>query len=120
MHQIILHKKKEKSLLRHHPWIFSKAVAYADKDIKPGELVKVLNSDKTFIAQGHFSPHSQIRVRVISFNEKDVIDKIFIKNRIQAAVNLRQRLIDAGNDGVRIVAAEGDFLPGLIIDKYNN
>ena len=87
MHQIILHPQREKSLLRHHPWIFSKAVAYADEDIKPGELVKVLNSDKAFIAQGHYSPHSQIRVRVISFNENDVIDKNFIKSRIQSAVN---------------------------------
>lgn len=120
MHQIILHPQREKSLLRHHPWIFSKAVAYADEDIKPGELVKVLNSDKAFIAQGHYSPRSQIRVRVISFNENDVIDKNFIKNRIQSAVNLRKRLIDTGNDGVRIIAAEGDFLPGLIVDKYNN
>ena len=119
MHQIILHPQREKSLLRFHPWVFSKAIAYADENIAPGELVSVLSADEDFLGYGHYSPQSQIRVRIISFNQNDVINKEFIKKRLLAAVSLRQNLISKGNDGVRLVAAEGDYLPGLIVDKYN-
>ncbi|MBO8416766.1 MAG: class I SAM-dependent methyltransferase [Proteobacteria bacterium] len=116
---ITLAPGREKSVLRRHPWIFSKAVAKEDNSIPPGSVVKVNAADCSFLALGIYSPKSQIRVRLLSFNEQDNIDAAFVQQRIENACELRQRLIARGNDGVRLVASEGDYLPGLIVDKYN-
>lgn len=117
---IILQEKKEKSLLRHHPWIFSKAVARVDNDVKSGSIVKVLDSNKKYLCTGVYSAKSQIRVRVLSFNEQETIDYNFVKNRILNAKALRANIINKGNDGYRLIASEGDFLPGLIVDVFND
>ena len=69
---------------------------------------------------GLYSPKSQIRVRALSFDERVIIDEKLISERIFAAHKLRERLIERGNDGVRLVSSEGDLLPGLIVDKYND
>lgn len=116
---ITLSPGREKSVLRRHPWIFSKAVAKEDNSIPPGSVVKVNAADGSFLALGIYSPKSQIRVRLLSFNEQDNIDAAFVQQRIENACELRQRLIARGNDGVRLIASEGDYLPGLIVDKYN-
>lgn len=120
MQDIILHEGREKSLLRHHPWIFSKAIAKEPNNLKAGSIVNVLDADGNFLCQGVYSPKSQIRVRALSFDVNIKVDNDLIEKRISDAVNLRQNLILRGNDGVRLVASEGDFLPGLIVDKYND
>lgn len=116
---ITLAQGREKSVLRRHPWIFSKAVAKEDASLPPGSVVKVNAADGSFLALGIYSPKSQIRVRLLSFSEQDSIDAALVQKRIENACALRQGLIARGNDGVRLVASEGDYLPGLIIDKYN-
>lgn len=116
---ITLAQGREKSVLRRHPWIFSKAVAKEDASLPPGSVVKVNAADGSFLALGIYSPKSQIRVRLLSFSEQDSIDAALVQKRIENACALRQGLIAHGNDGVRLVASEGDYLPGLIIDKYN-
>lgn len=68
---------------------------------------------------GLYSPESQIRVRALSFDESVKIDDNLIKSRIENAILMRKRVFDRGNDGVRLVSSEGDLLPGLIVDKYN-
>ncbi len=120
MQDIILHEGREKSLLRHHPWIFSKAIANEPNNLKAGSIVNVLDANGNFLCQGVYSPKSQIRVRALSFDVNIKVDDALIEKRISDAVNLRQNLILRGNDGVRLVASEGDFLPGLIVDKYND
>lgn len=121
---VSLHEGRERSLLRHHPWIFSKAVDQVAGDPEKGEpekgaVVKVLSSAGKFLAWGFYSPLSQIRVRAVSFDENVPPTKDFIKSQVKAACARRAAMLASGNDGARLVASEGDFLPGLIADKYN-
>ena len=132
MISFVLHSGREKSLLRHHPWIFSKAVdkvltdARADapvkdkKEIKSGTLCQVLSSELKFLCYAHFSPYSQIMLRAISFRQEDRIDYDFIKGRIASAMARRGALKIRGDHGIRLVSAEGDYMPGLIVDRFNN
>lgn len=116
---VTLNEGREKSLIRRHPWVFSKAVLKADDNIKKGETVRVVDSKNNFLCYGLYSPESQIRVRAISFDENVKISESLISSRIEEAVSLRAHVISRGNDGVRLVSSEGDLLPGLIVDKYN-
>ena len=119
--KIFLKKGKESSLERFHPWVFSGAVAYADKNIAEGEIVEVYTADKNFIALGHFQIGS-IAVRVLSFNQQEInID--FWKKRLSAAYQMRKDLgldYTKQHSSFRLVHGEGDFLPGLIVDFYGS
>lgn len=108
---------KERSLLRRHPWVFAGSIARGKAD--PGETVRVEAADGRFLAWGAYSPSSQIRVRVWSFDEAERIDHAFMKRRVAAALALRSRLAVA-SDGVRLIHAEADGLPGLIVDRYGD
>jgi len=116
---IILNEGREKSLLRHHPWIFSKAIQSTDDSLQMGQTVEVVNQAGDFLCYGLYSPNSQIRVRALSFDEKVKISDELIASRVKDAVSLRKNVFARGNDGVRLVSSEGDLLPGLIADKYN-
>lgn len=118
--QIILKPKKEESLKRFHPWIFSGAIASMDKGIEEGEVVNVFTADKNFIAVGHYQIGS-IAVRVLSF-EQENIDSNFWEKRLSVAFDLRCSigLVSDSNNAYRLVHGEGDNLPGLIIDVYAN
>ena len=117
--KIFLHEGREKSLLRHHPWVFSKAIEKEDSSLGGGSRVTVYSHEGNFLCHGIYSPNSQIRVRALSFDENTPCDNNLVISRIKTACSLRQKLIERGNDGVRLVASEGDLLPGLIVDKYN-
>ena len=116
---VILNEGREKSLLRHHPWIFSKAIQKADESLQMGQTVEVVNQEGSFLCYGLYSPNSQIRVRALSFDENVKITDELIASRVKDAVSLRKNVFARGNDGVRLVSSEGDLLPGLIADKYN-
>lgn len=116
---VILNEGREKSLLRHHPWIFSKAIQKADESLQMGQTVEVVNQAGEFLCYGLYSPNSQIRVRALSFDENVKITDELIASRVKDAVSLRKSVFARGNDGVRLVSSEGDLLPGLIADKYN-
>ena len=115
MKTITLREGKERSLLRHHPWIFQGSIAKGGGD--PGETVRVQSHAGQFLCWAAFSPSSQIRVRAWSFDEAERIDAEFFARRVQAAVALRKRLAIASN-GVRLIHGEADGLPGLIVDQY--
>ncbi len=118
--KIQLKRGKEESLKRFHPWIFSGAVAFMDEGIEEGEVVRVLTSTGDFIAVGHYQIGS-IAVRVLSFRDVD-IDRDFWRSRLTSALNLRRDLglVDnPDNTTYRLVHGEGDNLPGLVIDCYN-
>lgn len=117
---VILNEGREKSLLRHHPWIFSKAIYKADESLQMGQTVEVVNQEGSFLCYGLYSPNSQIRVRALSFDENVKITDELIASRVKDAVSLRKNVFARGNDGVRLVSSEGDLLPGLIADKYND
>jgi 23S rRNA (cytosine1962-C5)-methyltransferase len=115
MKAIRLREGKERSLQRHHPWVFEGSIARGKADV--GETVRVESAAGGFLAWGAYSPASMIRVRAWSFHEAERIDSGFFQRRIAAAVALRARLPIAGN-GLRLVHGEADGLPGLIVDRY--
>jgi 23S rRNA (cytosine1962-C5)-methyltransferase len=106
---------KERSLLKRHPWVFAGSIAKGRADA--GETVRVEAADGSFLGWGAFSPNSNIRVRVWSFDEAQRIDAAFLRRRIERAVALRARLPIAST-GVRLVHGEADGLPGLVVDRY--
>ncbi len=108
---------KERSLLRHHPWLFESAIAKGGGD--PGETVRVESAQGEFMAWAAFSPQSKIRARVWSFDEKQRIDATFLTGRVAAALRARARF-DIQSDGLRLVHGEADGLPGLIVDRYGD
>lgn len=166
-----LHPGREKSLLRRHPWIFSKAInpdklyeltseqlatlqaaaastqastaagtdaaaiepeaqtstldlttlkAALSQKIPAGELCMVVADSGQFLCYAHYSPKSQIRLRAISFKLQNKLDYAWLKQRLTAAFNKRKLNELRGDKGMRLVAAEGDYLPGLIVDQYNH
>ncbi len=117
MKTIRLRPGRERSLLHRHPWVFDGAVASGRAD--PGETVRVEAEDGRFLAWGAYSPASRIRVRAWSFDEAERIDRGFFARRVATAVAARQALaIDS--DGLRLVHAEADGLPALVVDRYGD
>lgn len=116
--KVKLKPKKEESLKRFHPWIFSGAVQSKDESLTEGEVVNVYTINDEFIAVGHYQIGS-IEVRVLSFEEED-IDLDFWKKRLSSALELRKSigLLSDNNNSYRLVHGEGDLLPGLIVDVY--
>lgn len=116
--KIILKPKKEESLKRFHPWVFSGAVQQKEEPIEEGEIVSVYTHNGDFIAIGHYQIGS-IEVRILSF-EDILINNDFWEQRLQAALDLRKALglLNPDNNSFRLVHGEGDNLPGLIIDIY--
>ena len=116
--RIKLKPKKEQSLKRFHPWVFSGAIALMDENIAEGDVVEVFAHDNTFLGIGHYQIGS-IAVRIISFKERS-IDTDFFKERLQEAYNMRcaLQLVRDDNTTYRLVHGEGDMLAGLIIDIY--
>ena len=114
---IRLREGKERSLLRHHPWVFQGSIERGKAD--PGETVRVESAEGQFLCWGAFSPSSMIRVRAWTFDEAERVDHAFFKRRIARALALRARL-PIESDGVRLVHGEADGLPGLIVDRYGD
>lgn len=117
--QIRIKPGKDHSLKRFHPWVFSGAIQDANGTPVPGEIVEILTSTGSYLGHGHYSEGS-IAVRIFSFNGYDGTDS-FWQSKLQAAYDLRVKLGLATNEHTniyRLVHAEGDGLPGLIIDIY--
>jgi len=120
MIKVILKSGKDQSLRRYHPWIFSGAIKKMSGDPEEGELVEVFTNHDEYLATGHYQK-SSIAIRVISF-EQEEINQDFWNNRIQSAVDYRREFGLLDNEETncfRLIHAEGDNLPGLIIDFYN-
>ena len=118
---LTLHPGKEKSVLRRHPWLFSGAVAQLDGRARPGDTVEVVSHEGRPLARAAWSPASQIRARVWSFDAQESIDHAFFKRRVAAAVARRAALPELmGQQGLRLIHAESDGLPGVIADRYGD
>jgi 23S rRNA (cytosine1962-C5)-methyltransferase len=117
MNALILKRGREKSLRRRHPWIFSGGVEKASG--KPGDTLEVRDSAGKALAIAAYSPKSQIRARVWTFDASETIGVDFLRNRIQKALALREALPAARHtNALRLVNAESDGLPGLVVDRY--
>jgi 23S rRNA (cytosine1962-C5)-methyltransferase len=119
--RIYLKVTREKSLLRKHPWIFSKAVNKIKGNPMLGDTVDIFDNKGQWLAKGAYSPESQIRIRVWSFNENEEIDREFFRKKLLNAQERREWFIEQGQlTGYRLIAGESDGLPGITIDKYND
>lgn len=118
--RVLLKRGRAKPLVMHHPWVFRNAVGEIDGDPDAGDLVTVHDHVGRFIGQGHFSPESGIVVKVFSWTEGEAIDAGFWHARLRKAVELRTSFLGMGgpSGAARLVNAEGDHLPGLIVDRY--
>ena len=116
---MLLKTGRERSLLRRHPWIFSGAVQSVASGAKSGDVVRVQADDGRFLAYAAFSESSQIVARVLSFDEHDRIDEAFYRQKIRIAIARRETLFST-TDAARLVHAESDGLPGLIVDRYGS
>ena len=116
---IYLKHRKEESLKRFHPWVFSGAIHHMDEGIAEGDTVRVITADGNCIAVGHYQLGT-ITVRVLSFDDI-AIDHSFWQQRMQSALAMRESIGVANNpdnNTYRLIHGEGDNLPGLIIDCY--
>lgn len=120
MNRIYLKPRKEESLKRFHPWVFSGAIQSIKGKPEEGEVVEVFSADNEFLALGHYQIGS-ITVRVLSFSSCPV-DADFWEERIRSAYEMRKSIGLVRNDNTtyRLVHGEGDFLPGLIVDIYDH
>ena len=121
MTDLTLHPNRDFSVLRRHPWIFSGAVSKIDGAPSSGEPVRVLSASGTVLGMGAYSPDSQIRVRMWSFNPDVLVDAAFVSDRVACAVGARAVIMAEGaTNAFRLVNAEADGVPGLIADRYGD
>lgn len=115
MTQVTVTRKGEARLDSGHPWIYSSDVADA-RGAEPGEAVRVVNERGRFLGMAHFSSASQIRLRLLTRQDRP-IDRGFFLERLRAAIEFRRRAV-LDSDACRLVHAEADLLPALIVDQY--
>lgn len=112
---------REKPVQNHHPWIFSGAVAKVQGSPQPGDLVDIMAKDGAWLALAYFNPHSQIRARILSWNPKYQIDEDWWRRRLKEAIDTRASIeVSQFTDAYRLVYAEADRLPGLVVDRYGD
>lgn len=116
---------KEKSLRRLHPWVFSGAIDEEPRRAGFGDTVILVSSEGEFLARAAWSPESQIRARVWTFDENEEVNEDFFRRRLARAIDARRDVSgarvggDAGN-ALRLVHGESDGLPGLVVDRYDD
>ena len=115
--QIILKKNEEHRILAGHQWVFSNEVKSINGNPEAGDVIELLRHDEKFLGVGFYNPHSLIAFRLLS-RELEAVTFEFFERRISQALQLRKRLYPEA-ESFRLVHSEADFLPGLIIDKYN-
>ncbi|HSM24661.1 MAG TPA: class I SAM-dependent methyltransferase, partial [Anaerolineaceae bacterium] len=120
MNEITLKTGKDKAVHRKHPWIFSGAIGTVKGNPVNGEPVRVFNSNKDFIGIGSYSPQSQIRVRMWTFQNEEINEEFFLK-KIKSSIESRKQALYGFNDTAwRLVFAESDQIPWFIVDQYND
>lgn len=117
---VVLKPGREKSLLHHHPWLFSGGIDHVHGDPASGATVAVVSADGGFLCRAAYSPASQIRARAWSFDPAETIDPAFFTRRVETAVGARQPLLDAQHTACRLIHGESDGLPGVIADRYGD
>lgn len=115
---IIRLRKGRKGRLRPgHPWIFKGQILKVESRIRPGDIVSVVNGEDKFVGRGYYNPSSEISVRLLTSKDEQ-IDSAFLQKKIADAISKRDHL-ESITDAKRLIFSEGDGLPGLIVDQYN-
>ena len=118
MTKAYLNRRINQRIANGHPWIFANEVATIEGEVNAGDIVEAYTNDKKFIGKGYINPKSQIMIRLLSREKNEVIDDIFFLNRIKKAWDYRKKI--GYTENCRLVFGEADFLPALIIDKFND
>jgi 23S rRNA (cytosine1962-C5)-methyltransferase len=119
MKSVLLKPGRDRSVVLRHPWVFSGAIAQVQGKVEPGETVAVRAPQGSFLGLGAYSPTSKIAVRMWTWNEAETVDADFLRARLRAALALRNTVVSPGEtDALRLVHAESDGLPGLVVDRY--
>ncbi len=110
---IVIKHDREKPIRNQHPWIFSGAIESIHDNPAPGEIVTVLSHKSEFLARGYWNPKSQIQVRILTWQDEDT-DEAWWRKTLKRAIDARS------GDTCRLINAENDYLPGLIVDRYGS
>ncbi|MBF0537115.1 MAG: class I SAM-dependent rRNA methyltransferase [Nitrospirae bacterium] len=110
--------RRTRRLNEGHLWVFSNELQDSPRGYTPGAVVELYDRANNFLAVGYINPHSLISIRILS-REREAIDADFLRRRIIKAMEYRGRFLP-GRDSYRVIYSEGDLLPGLIVDKYND
>ncbi|MDR7484578.1 MAG: class I SAM-dependent rRNA methyltransferase [Armatimonadota bacterium] len=116
--RVRLRRGREGRVAEGHLWVYDGEIGAVDGHPAPGSIVDVCTSRGRFLGRGYFNPHSKIRVRLLT-DRDEPIDEAFLARRLQAAIALRQRVVN-GTTAYRLIFGEGDLLPGLIVDRYGD
>jgi 23S rRNA (cytosine1962-C5)-methyltransferase len=117
-HRVVLKRDREKPVQQRHPWVFSGAIARVESDAPNGALVQVVDFRGDYLATGYLNRRSQIVVRLLTWDAEERVDGDFWRRRLGQAIAARR--LPPGTDACRLVYAESDGLPGLIVDRYGD
>jgi 23S rRNA (cytosine1962-C5)-methyltransferase len=118
---VYLQPGKDKPVRQHHPWIFSGAVARVEGEPAPGDLVDVADARGEWLACGYYNAKSQIVVRLLTWRRDEPVEATFWRERLAAAAAARAELqLEPATTAYRLVYAESDGVPGLIVDRYGD
>lgn len=115
---VIMKPGREKSIRNRHPWVFSGGIKEVKGDYQPGDIVSVFDARQRFLGKGFINPASQIRVRLLTFQDEE-IDADFFRNRLQQALESRKALLPPKTNAYRLIHSDGDGLSGLTVDRYD-
>jgi 23S rRNA (cytosine1962-C5)-methyltransferase len=118
---VLLKRNRAKPVLNHHPWVFSGAIERVEGDVEDGDVVEVRDAGHNWLARGYINRRSQIVMRLLTWQQDEPVDREFWRLRLERAIAARQSLIDElSTTAYRLVHAESDYLPGLIVDRYGS
>lgn len=118
MAKVVIDIGKQKRVESGHPWVYNNEVQQIEGDYSPGDIVEVYNFKNKFIGKGYINPKSQILVRIMTRDKDEEINENFFRKRIQDAWDYRKKVIET--NACRVIFAEADFLPALIVDKFGD
>jgi len=119
MFEVILKKGKEKAVLHRHPWVFSGAIEKVKGNPANGDIVRLVNAKRDFMAYGFFNDQSRVALRLLEWDEHVVVDDTWFREKVATAVKSRANILaDGTTNTCRLIFSESDYLPGLIVDKY--
>ncbi|MEA3376380.1 MAG: class I SAM-dependent rRNA methyltransferase [Chloroflexota bacterium] len=121
MSDVVLKKGRATPVLRRHPWVFSGAIHHLEGDPDDGAIVDVRDAGHNWLARGTINRESQIAVRLLTWAEGEIIDREFWRRQLERCISTRQAFAsDRGTTAYRLVHAESDYIPGLIVDRYGD
>lgn len=116
---VILKRQRAKPVRQRHPWVFSGAIERVEGEPADGDVVDVCDAGRNWLARGFLNRQSQITVRLLTWQQDETVDRSFWRRRLMEAVAARQGLAeDPCTTAYRVVHAESDYLPGLVVDRY--